>query len=79
MAAVSDGSDPLSKIFNYIDDEREKFISDLAEAVRIKSVSACIQNREVPQTPITIRKKRHGKFSALPLIFCSASFCLGCF
>ena len=55
MAAISD---PLSKIFNYIDDEREKFISDLAEAVRIKSVSACIQNREVPQTPITIRKKK---------------------
>ena len=48
MAAVV--PDPLKKVFSYIDDEQEKFISDLAEAVRIKSVSAWIQNREVPQT-----------------------------
>lgn len=44
MAAVV--PDPLKKIFSYIDDEQEKFISNLAEAVRIKSVSAWIQNRE---------------------------------
>ena len=44
MAAVPD---TLKEMFSYIDDEREKFISDLAEAVGIKSVSAWIQNREV--------------------------------
>ena len=44
MAAVPDA---LSKVFSRIDDEQERFIADLAEAVKIKSVSAWIQNREV--------------------------------
>ena len=44
MAAIPDA---LSKVFGRIDDERERFIADLAEAVKIKSVSAWIQNREV--------------------------------
>ena len=44
MAAIPDA---LSKVFSRIDDEQERFIADLAEAVKIKSVSAWIQNREV--------------------------------
>ena len=39
--------DSLKNIFSYVDNNRERFISDLAEAVKIKSVSAWIQNREV--------------------------------
>ncbi len=37
----------MDKFFAFVDENKEKFISNLAEAVEIKSVSAWPETREV--------------------------------
>ena len=37
----------MQQLFSYIDGNRERFIGDLDEAIRIKSVSAWPDNRKV--------------------------------
>ena len=37
----------MQRLFSYIDGNRERFIGDLDEAIRIKSVSAWPDNRKV--------------------------------
>ena len=44
--AMCDDPD-MQKLFSYIDSNRERFICDLDEAIRIKSVSAWPDNRKV--------------------------------
>ncbi len=46
----------LKKIFGFVDDNKEKFIKTLGEAIEIKSVSAWPQNREVRKFQTRIRK-----------------------
>ena len=41
----------MQRVFSYIDDNRERFIGDLDEAIRIKSVSAWPDNRKVGERP----------------------------
>ncbi len=44
---MSSTPESLQKIFGHVDANRDGFIENLAEAIRIKSVSASPSNREV--------------------------------
>ena len=39
--------EPLKKVFSWVDDNKEKLIATLGEAIEIKSVSAWPDHREV--------------------------------
>ena len=46
----------MQRVFSYIDDNRERFIGDLDEAIRIKSVSAWPDNRKVGERLWPLRR-----------------------
>ena len=50
----------MQQLFSYIDGNREKFIGDLDEAIRIKSVSAWPDNRKVGVTVCPVKVVKVG-------------------